>query len=371
MYAHSLEERPVSEWEPLASHLLDVGELAGDFAGIFGWAAAGRVAGLLHDIGKASAEYQAYIAKPRDTGGSRGPDHSSAGAIEARKAYPARTGPLGQMLAYAIAGHHAGLADGARLEERLSATDRICAYTGWEAQAGALPPIQQLAPSVRPQRTKGGFYEAFLIRMLFSCLVDADFLATESFYDKADGRETERGKFAGLDVLAARLEAYMSGLAAKAKAKHTPVNALRARVLEHVISKADLTPGLFTLTVPTGGGKTLASLSFALRHAQQHGLRRVVYVIPFTSVIEQTAAVFRTALQTQDDVLEHHASFDWEAAQRRDDTDDEGRNGAGKLRKAAENWDAPIVVTTLCSSLKACSPAAHRAAASCTIWRAR
>ena len=104
--------------------------------------------------------------------------------------------------------------------------------------------------------------------------------------------------------------------------------------------------GLFTLTVPTGGGKTLASLSFALEHAVRHGLRRVVYVIPFTSIIEQTAEVFRQALNTSDDVLEHHASFDWERAAEARRDDGEGPDGLAKLRRAAENWDVPIVVTT-------------------------
>jgi CRISPR-associated endonuclease/helicase Cas3 len=105
-------------------------------------------------------------------------------------------------------------------------------------------------------------------------------------------------------------------------------------------------PGLFTLTVPIGGGKTLASLSFALEHAVRHGLRRVVYVIPFTSIIEQTAQVFREALNTRDNVLEHHGSFDWERAAEARRDDGEGPDGLARLRRAAENWDTPIVVTT-------------------------
>src|SRR5690349_16234546 len=127
----------------------------------------------------------------------------------------------------------------------------------------------------------------------------------------------------------------------------TEINALRARVLDRVTAQAALAPSLFTLTVPTGGGKTLASLSFALEHAVRHRLRRVVYVIPFTSIIEQTAQVFRDALGTSDDILEHHASFDWEAAAAaRRDLDGEGRDGVAMLRRASENWDISIVVTT-------------------------
>lgn len=117
----------------------------------------------------------------------------------------------------------------------------------------------------------------------------------------------------------------------------TPLNRLRSHVLDYALAQAGSEPGLFTLTVPTGGGKTLTSLAFALEHAPQKELRRIVYVIPSTSIIEQTAAVFRSALRVE--MLEHHASLDW-------DRTPDGPHAADKLRKAAENWDAPIVVTT-------------------------
>src|SRR5690606_29547008 len=113
-------------------------------------------------------------------------------------------------------------------------------------------------------------------------------------------------------------------------------------------AKAALPPGLFTLTVPTGGGKTLTSLSFAMRHAAAHGLRRVIYVIPFTSIIEQTAEIFRKDIGLGDAVLEHHSSFDWgkQEPARENDEDSEGPAGLAKLRRDAENWNAPIIVTT-------------------------
>src|SRR5690606_5027529 len=128
----------------------------------------------------------------------------------------------------------------------------------------------------------------------------------------------------------------------------TPVNVLRSQILDHANAKAAQTPGLFTLTVPTGGGKTLTSLSFAAEHALAHGLRRIVYVIPFTSIIEQTAAVFRDDVGLGDAVLEHHSSFDPEGREPAsgNDTEREGAAGLAKLRRDAENWDAPIVVTT-------------------------
>lgn len=343
IYAHSLEGRPKEEWEPLQHHLAAVGSRAAEFAAVFGWAEAARAAGLLHDIGKVSLPYQDYISQPRQAAVvAKGPDHSTAGAREAVGAYP---GKLGRLLAFAIAGHHAGLADGGKLDSRLSPDYRIETYHGWREHAGRLPTPARLKPIQSPMLcAHKGFSEAFLARMLFSCLVDADFLETEKFYAQSEGRSSDRGGHAELPELRRRLRDHMASMAAGAP--DTGVNRLRARVLDHAVGKAELQPGLFTLTVPTGGGKTLASLSFALEHAVRHRLRRVVYVIPFTSIIEQTAAVFRKALGTDRDVLEHHSSFDWEQATKRDDADDEGPDGLSKLKKAAENWDAPIVVTT-------------------------
>lgn len=339
MYAHSLRSKPPQAWEALSDHLAAVAARSAGFATAFGFAEAARVAGMLHDIGKASRAYQDYIAAPHEApSGRRGPDHSTAGAREASAHYPP---PLGRMLACMIAGHHAGLADGAELDRRLSAEYRIEPYDGWRAHVGALPPpralLPQRLPKIGPHR---GFSAAFLTRMLFSCLVDADFLETEAFHLRAEGRQPERGSHMELTVLRDRLRRHMAELRSDAAEE---VRALRERVLRHAVAKAALEPGLFTLTVPTGGGKTLASLSFALEHAVLHGLRRVVYVIPFTSIIEQTAKVFRAALKTRDDVLEHHASFEWDEGL---GAEDEGSDGLAALRKAAENWDVPIVVTT-------------------------
>ena len=344
IFAHSLRDQPETAWEPLDAHLQDVGERASTFAEPFALAPLGRAAGVLHDIGKASRDFQAYI---RGRGPS--PDHSGAGAREAGKLYP---GFWGHALAFAIAGHHGGLADGQRLAERLRGA--APPYDRWREHA-APPAPEGLAACPAPRSGVGGrpFSEAFVIRMIFSALVDADFLATEAFYASRETppRPTERGGFISVDTLAGRLAEHLQGM----RRSDTPVNRLRSEVLDHARAKAQATPGLFTLTVPTGGGKTLTSLAFALEHARRHRLRRVVYVIPFTSIIEQTAEVFRDALERPEDlqpsVLEHYASFDWEAALPRgagaDEADaGEGRDGLAKLRRAAENWDAPIVVTT-------------------------
>ena len=335
-YAHSLPNEPPERWETLADHLIAVGERAAGLATPFGWAEAARAAGLLHDTGKASDAFQAYIAQPRgDAGGPKGPDHSTAGAREAIKIYPK---PLGRMLATIIAGHHAGLDDATKLEQRFSLDNEIKPYAGWRDEVTGLPAMATLQPTMPFRRSAHPeFSQAFLTRMLFSCLVDADFLETEAFHDRAEGRVSQRGGHSGIVALRDRLRTFMAAMDGKS---NDGVSALRSRVLAAAVAKAEAPPGLFTLTVPTGGGKTLASLSFALEHASRHGLRRVIHVAPFTSIIEQTAGVFREALATEDDVLEHHANVDWPET----DNDDEG--GRRKLRRAIENWDVPVVVTT-------------------------
>ncbi|MFK8250635.1 CRISPR-associated endonuclease Cas3'' [Ancylobacter terrae] len=337
IYAHSLPGEPRDRWETLPRHSLAVATLAAQLAEAIGYKEVLRLAGRLHDIGKLSPEFQAYIAGDRNSGG----DHSSAGARIALDRYG--TG-LGAILAAIIAAHHAGLADGVDLARRMEGAARLLP-SGWQAQLGPLPEPAAVMAGVRlPQAGPKGFAASFLIRMLFSCLVDADFLATEQFYAEAARQPVERGNHTGIAELRERLRVFMAEKRATAPA--TPLNTLRAEILDHAGARAGLAPGLFSLTVPTGGGKTLASLSFALDHAVRHGLRRVIYVIPYTSIIEQTADVFREALGSEGDILEHHASFDWEAARTEWLADDEAPSAVAKLQRAAENWDVPIVVTT-------------------------
>lgn len=339
LFAHSLHRCPETAWEPLAHHLAAVGRTAAGFASAFGGDAAAEAMGRLHDIGKCSALYQRYIRQ--DGSAQKGPDHSTAGAIEADKAY----GLAGRLMAFGIAGHHGGLMDGARLSERL--VKSVEDYTAWPDHAGDLPDVGSARAALVPAGRNAflpAFSLAFRARMLFSCLVDADFLETERFYARASGvDEPARGGRVGPQHLDA-IRAFM----ARHRREDGEVNRLRSAILDHANAKAALPPGLFTLTVPTGGGKTLASLSFALEHARLHDLRRVVYVIPFTSIIEQTAAVFRDDVRLGDDVLEHHASFDWDRTPPpgENDQENEGAAGLAKLRRDAENWDAPIVVTT-------------------------
>jgi CRISPR-associated endonuclease/helicase Cas3 len=340
VYAHSLPDPTKEHWETLVAHSAAVGTLAAEFAEPLGWAELLRLAGQLHDIGKVSQEFQDYICELRPSGG----DHSSAGARIALERYGKG---LGTILSAIIAAHHAGLANGEDLTRRMDGAARLVPG-GWEEHAGPLPEPARLVPSMTPAKAgPKGFTQSFLVRMLFSCLVDADFIATERFYAAATGNHAERGGYSDLSVLRDRLRTHMAAMVAqRADARPTPLNALRATILDHAVAKASLPPGLFSLTVPTGGGKTLASLSFALDHAASHGLRRVIYVIPYTSIIEQTAQVFRAALGSSDDILEHHASFDWDKARSLREADDEAPSAVAKLQRAAENWDVPIVVTT-------------------------
>ncbi|WBO57771.1 CRISPR-associated endonuclease Cas3'' [Acidocella sp. MX-AZ03] len=323
----------------MSDHLRDVAGMAGKFGDPLGLGVWAHVAGLLHDIGKASDAYQSYI---RGKGSS--PDHSTAGAREAVQQF----GLPGRFLAFAIAGHHAGLADGKMLNERLC--KKLEKYTGWEAYTGALPALTSLADKRRnPEKN---FSQAFFVRMLFSCLVDADFLATEAFY--SPGATLKRDGFSAISTLQTRLARFMAGIT---KDQALGLNGLRHQILTHAVARAELPPGLFTMTVPTGGGKTLASLSFALRHAVKHGLCRVIYVAPYTSIIDQTAQVFKNALGDED-VLEHHSGLDWEEAEKEGDPD-----GVQKLRNATENWVSPIIVTTAVQffeSLFAAKPSACR-----------
>ena len=222
-----------------------------------------------------------------------------------------------------------------RLKERVPELDPV-----WEQEIAL--PSSLPGPRLNPRdRDTAGFCAAFLIRMLFSALVDADYLDTEDYFARLQGAPKRRGQHPTLAELRRRLDAYLDKLAAGVEP--SPVNDMRKEVLAHVRGKASEPPGLFTLTVPTGGGKTLTSLAFALDHARRHGLARVIYVIPYMSIIEQTAAVFRTALRVDDAeapdfVIEHHSTFDEDRIGRR-----EARE---KLQLAMENWDAPIIVTT-------------------------
>lgn len=332
-YAHSTDRPDKSDWQVLRDHLMAVGQLAAIKANAFGASSLAEPVGLQHDLGKYTSEFQKRL-----TGESPKVDHATWGARIAVERYP-RIGPL---MAYAIAGHHAGLANGKAGEKRSSLHDRLAStlpdlLPDWEKEL-TLPPATEVSMPDGFQRRAGRemFQLSMLVRMLFSCLVDADFIDTDEFYRKVSSRPPRQSPGpTTLEQLRRRLDPRLAAFKAD-----TEVNRLRADILAHVRRNSALAPGLFSLTVPTGGGKTLASLAFALDHAIAHGLRRVIFVIPFTSIVEQNAAVFRQALGDlgEDAVLEHHSNFI--------DDPDKAPQSREKLRLAMENWDRPIVVTT-------------------------
>ena len=338
-YAHSHDGVEKKEWHLLSTHLKETGIKAASFLDAVGCADLGMVAGLLHDLGKYSSEFQSRL-----TGNPTRVNHSTAGARIAIERYGEGSGKL---LAFCIAGHHAGLANGVHGERTTALEDRLLEIIpvldpAWEKEI-TIPSSSEfpLPPLKRPDENgQAGHSIAFLVRMLFSALVDADYLDTEAWYAEKDGKRPNRGEHPPLVELRERLSAFLEKLSKESGTGF--VNELRREILAHARSKASDNPGLFSLTVPTGGGKTLTSLAFALDHAVVHGLGRVIYVIPYTSIVEQTAAVFREALSIghieNDLIVEHHSTFDEERMASRESRE--------KLQLAMENWDAPIIVTT-------------------------
>ena len=333
------------EWHihPLVDHLQDVAAMAGGFAQSFGAEDWASLAGLWHDLGKYRLRFQRYIGKVSGynpnahiQGESGKAPHSTAGAILACE----KLGNAGRILAYLIAGHHAGLYDwnseNSSLQYRLDGEDahkELAESKKSNPPAAILDAANAFKPDLRKvPGGKDGF--ALWIRMLFSCLVDADFLDTEKFMDES--KFTSRGNYPANSDLLKLFNNYMEDMAKSLAEKGplTPVNRLRSDILSQCRKKSEEPPGLFSLTVPTGGGKTLSSLAFALQHAFLHNKRRIIYVIPYTSIIEQTADIFRNIFGAET-VIEHHSNAEMEPSEEN-----------SKSRLACENWDAPIIVTT-------------------------
>jgi CRISPR-associated endonuclease/helicase Cas3 len=331
-YAHSVKGRDESCWQTLPDHLNQVGALAAEFAKPFGASALAETAGKLHDLGKYSSEFQAQLR-----GGPK-VDNATWGAVVACERY----GQLGRLMAYGIAGHHAGLANGVAPGQRTPLDGRLktklpTLFSDYLADLVLPESTQSLRPTaIKQNAERPQFQLSVLTRMIFSCVVDGDYLDTDRFYSIAENRpfdrDTPRPK---LVELRERLDAYVANRKTKAS-----IDDIRTEILTHVRSQATERIGMFSLTVPTGGGKTLTSLAFALDHAIAHGLDRVIFVIPFTSIVEQNAAVFREVFGDLGDaaVIEHHSAYI--------EPTGEGAEALAKLRVVMDNWDAPIVVTT-------------------------
>lgn len=351
-FAHSGTPGLQSDWQSLDDHLRQTGQLAFQRGAALGIGHCAALAAAFHDFGKHDPDFQRRL-----TGATIRVDHSTAGAVLLMNRAKGAGKLAAELLAYAILGHHAGLPDrngsDAAMAQRLDTfRDGVPAAVTQSAD----PDFARLLPELRDRMTPGpnaGFELSVLGRMVFSCLVDADYLDTEAYYDQLEHRSRDRdwpALGAILPDLRARFDRHMAGFAAD-----SDLNRLRAEVLGHIRAGAEMPPGLFTLTVPTGGGKTLASLGFALDHAARHGHRRIIYAIPFTSIIDQTAATFRRLFG--DIVLEHHSAIDIETRS------PAGLEGRDKARLAMEDWAAPLVVTTnvqLFESLFAARPSRCR-----------
>jgi CRISPR-associated endonuclease/helicase Cas3 len=308
--------------QTVLEHLQGTAALAKEFALPFGGGEQAELAGLAHDLGKYTTGFQRRLE-----GGPK-VDHATAGAFLCCQTQQ-------PFAAFAAMGHHGGLPDGGGKGDgpesgtflgriNKAAQGRLESCEAWRAELSLPSPM-------RPAHCDTPLEGMFFTRMLYSCLVDADYLDTEAFME---GRGRERGE-CSMEQLWEKLRQYTSGwFPPKGE-----LNRRRCAILDQCMREGEeRAPGLFTLTVPTGGGKTVASLAFAIAHAKRHGLRRVIYVIPYTSIIEQTAQTFRDILGAEN-VLEHHSNVLY-------DLEGEASSKNIRLAKATENWDAPVVVTT-------------------------
>lgn len=308
--------------QSVKEHLEGTAQRAGDFAEKFGKREWGYCCGKLHDIGKYSKEFQKKIQENTNDR----VDHATAGAQVCKE-----LGGYYPILSYCIAGHHAGLPDYGNTAISSSLCGRwkkrICDYQAYEDEIEI--PKLDTDPIIFKKDRNMDFALGTFIRMLYSCLVDADFLDTEAFMKNG---ETGRNSGESMEILQNKLINYVSEWL-----KNTDtdtINGRRTEILNHCIKEGKQPEGIFRLTVPTGGGKTIASLAFAMEHAVKYQKDRIIYVIPYTSIIEQNAQIFREILG-EENVLENHCNVEYE-----------GSEEFKPMQLASENWDKPVIVTT-------------------------
>ena len=353
IYAHSNNNDDLTKWQTLNEHAENTSKLAAGFATSFNSSDFAQIMALLHDLGKARDSFQSYLRRcngiydSEDVLGEH--SHSGAGACWTKENIKS----WGLPMAYCIAGHHAGLPDWSggetpvgALHTRLNEEHCILgekSIVKWLSDYGSRLSSQRFSAPFK--FTDSDSSVSFWIRMLYSCLVDADFLDTEAYMQpeqrtlRTFGKPLEELSYGFFDKLDEK----------QRNANVTGINIIRAEIRNACENAAELPHGLFSLTVPTGGGKTLSGTAFALRHALIHGLKRIIYVIPYTSIIEQTADVLREYFG-KDNVLEHHSNFAIEKE-------------TLQSRLASENWDASIIVTTTVQffeSLYSCKPSQCR-----------
>ena len=338
LWAHSANR--AGTCHGLTEHLRAVAAQAERFAEPFGAGVLARWLGLLHDVGKAADEWQRGLASAAATGGPVGIDHKAAGV---------RWG-IGLGLwrwVMAVHGHHGGLTSPVDLHQFLSSPerDRVAEGEAVRRLTGLMPEFGSAARPSWPEKTREDLLAGeMLLRMVFSALVDADYLDTAAHFGASD--DAVESTVVGIEVL---LDRFERGRAKQlAERRPSPVDGVRKRVYEAAVAAAGEERGFFRLGAPTGSGKTYAMAAFALHHAVRHKLRRVVVAVPFLSVTDQNAKVYRDLLdpeQTGQVVLEHHSAVDLEAVRRRTARGQRGRSVRWQ-RLAAENWDAEFIVTT-------------------------
>ncbi|MYJ73582.1 MAG: CRISPR-associated helicase Cas3' [Gammaproteobacteria bacterium] len=335
LYAHSANVH--GERQLLVEHLRNVASLSQEFARLFGGGEVAFLAGLWHDVGKADPRWQRHLLECEAGTRERiGLDHKCAGVL-------LEEGAAGQpgLVSLLIHAHHGGLKDRFRdFQPWLSEKRKL------DGPSRAIAALREVMPDLTGHSapTLPPFVAAerdaeFFLRMTYSALVDADSLDTEAH--KLGGAPPERGKGFTLPNLWERYEAFLNR---QPPGADSPVNRVRRDVHRSCVEAASSPPGMFRLTVPTGGGKTRSAMAFALRHGIEHGLRRVVVAVPFTTITQQTAGVYRDVFGDDRVVLEHHSA----GAETADmGSDDESYSEAAVWQRlASENWDAPIVVTT-------------------------
>ena len=314
-----------------AEHSNNVAKLARSFADELGMGMWGYVLGMLHDKGKESDAFQSYIRKESgftpEAKCSLEHNHAFVGGIIAKSIYGKGSESL---LCNQIISHHSGLHDYCQIEETLKKDIPSDVNRCVEKIHLNRPPFS----FSQIKGSKGMTPDAnHLSRMLFSCLVDADYLDTELFMDEKSARKRING--ISLQSLLPLLETYIDNL--QKRSSESEVNAIRRTVQERCVSVSNVEKGFYSLTVPTGGGKTLSSLVWALKHAVHNGMKRIIIAIPYTSIIVQTASILKQIFG-EEAVLEHHSNFDPQSIK--------GKEMQHKAKLATENWDYPIVVTT-------------------------
>ncbi len=332
LYAHTPNRD--GHWHCWRDHTSQVSSMAAEFARAFEAADLARCLGSLHDVGKLADGFQRYLhgCWRAEMEGRRAPissvDHKAAGAIRALS-----LGPAGELLALAVLGHHGGLP--APSDARSQLCDPLVSERAREAlDRYSQVAVDVMSPGPPPGRTSDAASCEMLLRMLFSCLVDADYLDTESHFEP--DRASVRAPGEEMSNLWVRFANDQASIIRSSP--DTRVNRLRRAIYEECVATADTSQGAFRLTIPTGGGKTRAGMAFALKHAVRHSLRRVVVAMPYTSIIDQNVREYRKILWSGS-VIEHSSTAyapDGEGCSEHD----------LRMQLATENWDSPIVVTT-------------------------